>query len=212
MTEHPTSDATSGELVETLPEVGPPADPRALGLAAFATTTFLFGLSFTTIWDANVTSGAISLALIYGGAIQVLAGIWAFARRLTFAATAFCSFGAFYVTYYFFAHSIGPNLSGTDVTDALAVFLLAWLIFSAYVLAASAHVSRVLVVVYFFWTLTYLLLVIGYFLQNTNVIIGGGAAAIAAAAAAWYGSCAFLLNHTSGRALLPLLPSQTHRG
>jgi hypothetical protein len=212
MAEHSTVGADSSKTgVQTASQVSP-ADPRALGLAAFATTTFVFGLSFTTIWDANVTAGVIALALAYGGAVQILAGIWAFARRLTFDATTFCSYGAFYLAYFFFTRSIAPNLPGSDVSDALAVFLLAWLIFTAYVLVAAADVSRALLVVYFFWTLTYLLLVIGYFQQSTNVVIAGGAAGIASAAAAWYCSCASLLKHTSGHDLSQLLASRIRRG
>jgi uncharacterized protein len=189
-------------------ELGPVADPRALGLAAFATTTFIFGLSFTTIWDASVTS-VLALALVYGGAIQILAGIWAFARRLTFAATAFCSFGAFYITYYVFTRFTESNVRGSDALTAQAVFLLAWLILSSYVLIAAVRVSGTAVVIYFFWALTYLLLVIGYFLPNLNVTIGGGAAGIATAAAAWYASCAFLVNDTSGKDILPLFSSRS---
>lgn len=183
--------------------LGPVGDPRSLGLAAFATTTFAFGLSYTTIWDRGVAS-VLALALVYGGAIQVLAGIWAFARRQTFPAVTFCSFGAFYVGYYLFVHSIAPGLRPADASTALAVFLLAWLIFSSYVLIAALGVSGTATVVYFFWALTYLLLVIGLFIGNTNVVIGGGAAGIATAAAAWYASFAFLANHTFGKEVLPL--------
>ena len=181
------------------------ADPRSLGLAAFATTTFVFGLSYTTIWDTNAgVASALAVALVFGGAIQVLAGIWAFARRLVFAAVAFCSFGAFYVSYYLFVRSIATSLRGTDVKTAFAIFFLTWLILSSYVFIAAVGVSGAAAVIYFFWALTYLLLVIGYFLGNANVIIGGGAAGIATAAAAWYASCAFLVNSAFARMVLPL--------
>jgi hypothetical protein len=189
-------------------ELEPVADPRALGLAAFATTTFVFGLSYTTVWDSSVAS-TLALALVYGGAIQILAGIWAFARRLTFATVTFCSFGSFYVTYYTFVRSIEPGLHGSDVSSALAAFLLAWLILSSYVLIASVGISRAAIAIYFFWTLTYLLLVIGLMLKNGNVIIGGAAAGIATAAAAWYALYAFLVNSSFRRDVLPLFASPT---
>ncbi len=197
--------------VRGIQEFGPVADPTSLGLAAFATTTFVFGLSYTTLWstDAGVAS-TLQLALVYGGAIQVLAGIWAFARRLTFPAVTFCSYGAFYVAYYVYATSIAPGLHGGDVATSFALFLLAWLIFSSYVGIASLRVSGTNAAVYFFWWLAYLLLVIGEFLGNTNVIIGGGAAAIASAGAAWYTSGALLINHTFGKDHLPLLPAHSH--
>jgi uncharacterized protein len=179
------------------------ADARALGLAAFATTTFVFGLSYTTIWNTQPSvESALALALVFGGAIQILAGIWAFARRQTFPAVAFCSFGAFYVAYYLFVHTIAAGLSSADLATATSVFLLAWLILSTYVALAALRVSMATAVTYFFWWLTYLLLVIGEFLGNGNVIIGGGAAGVATAAFAWYVSCALLVNDTSGRRIL----------
>lgn len=191
------------------PDHGLVADPRSLGLAAFATTTFAFGLSYTTIWN-NGVAAVLALALVYGGAIQVLAGIWAFARRLVFPAVAFCSFGAFYVGYYLFLRSVAPGLRPADATTALAVFLLAWLIFSFYVFLAALRVSAAAAVTYFFWALTYLLLVIGLLISNSNVLIGGGAAGVATAAVAWYGSSAHLINDAFGKEVLPLVSPPTN--
>lgn len=181
-------------------------DAWSLGLAAFATTTFVFGLGFTTIWGSHpATASVLSLALIYGGAIQVLGGIWAFARRQGFPAVALCSFGAFYVSYYVFQHSVVPSLTPGDASVATEIYLLAWLILSTYIFLGALQVSGAAAVTYFFWWLTYLLLVIGTFLGNSDVTIGGGAAGVATAAAAWYGSCALLVNDLSGKSLLPLL-------
>lgn len=186
------------------PELGLVADPRSLGLAAFATTTFLFGMSYTTLWPTAVT-GALTLALVFGGAIQVLAGIWAFAKRLTFASTVFCSFGAFYVSYYLLFHSSLTGLHGNDLNIALGSFFLAWLIFSSYAVLASLQVSGVAMAILLFWMVAYLLLVIGYLSNgSTNLFIGAGAAAIASAGCAWYGSAAFLVNETFGSERLPI--------
>ncbi len=196
----------------TTHEAGPMVDARSLGLAAFATTTFVFGLSYTTIWSTSTgVASTWELALVFGGAIQVLAGIWAFGRRQAFPAVTFCSYGAFYVAYYLYlqtgSHLIGASSLGTNASTASAVFLLAWLILSSYILLASLKVSPVAGAVYFFWWLAYLLLVIGEFLGNLDVTIGGGAAAIASAGFAWYASGAMLVNETSGKTLLPLVGS-----
>jgi hypothetical protein len=178
-------------------------DARSLGLAAFATTTFVYGLSYTTIWSPGSSAAmALTLALVYGGAIQILAGIWAFGRRQTFPAVVYCSFGAFYVSYYVFVHTVASGLSGADLQTATSVYLLAWLILSAYILVAAARVTPATGITYFFWWLSYLLLVIGEFLGNSNVIIGGGAAAIASAGAAWYVSAALLINDSAGKKVL----------
>src|SRR3982751_4964991 len=76
------------------------ADPAPLGLAAFALTTFV--LSF---FNAGIVSGAgepivLGLALAYGGLAQLLAGMWEFRNNNTFGATAFTSYGAFWLSFW----------------------------------------------------------------------------------------------------------------
>src|SRR5436309_3771292 len=71
-----------------------PADPAPLGLAAFALTTFLLsGHNASFIPDA-IWIGA---ALFYGGLIQLLAGMWEFRNRNVFGATAFSTYGGFWL-------------------------------------------------------------------------------------------------------------------
>src|SRR5438105_13972311 len=71
-----------------------PADPAPLGLGAFALTTFLLsGHNASFIPDA-VWVGA---AVFYGGLIQLLAGMWEFRNRNVFGATAFSTYGGFWL-------------------------------------------------------------------------------------------------------------------
>src|SRR5215471_789166 len=78
----------------TLIEAVPPADPAPLGLAAFALTTFvLSGHNASFIPDAVW----IGLALFYGGLVQLLAGMWEFRNRNVFGATAFSTYGGFWL-------------------------------------------------------------------------------------------------------------------
>src|SRR3954451_11309046 len=78
------------------------ADPAPLGLAAFALPTFV--LSF---FNAGLVSSAgepvvLGLALAYGGFAQLLAGMWEFRNNNTFGATAFTSYGAFWLSFWAF--------------------------------------------------------------------------------------------------------------
>jgi len=43
---------------------------------------------------------ALALAFFYGGLAQLLAGMWEFVRKNTFAALAFTSYGAFWLSFY----------------------------------------------------------------------------------------------------------------
>src|SRR5271169_4960757 len=70
------------------------ADPAPLGLAGFALTTFLLSghnASFIPdlIWVAP--------AIFYGGLAQFMAGMWEFKNRNVFGATAFSTYGAFWL-------------------------------------------------------------------------------------------------------------------
>ena len=75
------------------------ADPGPLGLAAFALTTFV--LSFTNPGIFKAEPVVFGLALAYGGVAQVLAGMWEFKKGNTFGATAFTSYGAFWLSFWY---------------------------------------------------------------------------------------------------------------
>src|SRR5512140_2956839 len=76
-----------------------PADPGPLGLAAFAATTFALSLWNATLVNPGAVEMVVVLALVYGGIIQVIAGIWEFRTGNTFGAVAFCSYGAFWISF-----------------------------------------------------------------------------------------------------------------
>src|SRR2546430_15727814 len=82
----------------TLVELAPVADPAPLGLAAFALTTFMLsGHNASFIPDVL----RIGLALFYGGLAQLLAGMWEFRNRNVFGATAFSTYGGFWLARHF---------------------------------------------------------------------------------------------------------------
>ena len=63
-----------------------------LGLAAFATTTFLLSI-VNARWTVGNSAGTAFLgyALAYGGVAQLLAGMWEFRNRNVFGALGFSS-------------------------------------------------------------------------------------------------------------------------
>src|SRR4051812_2732934 len=70
------------------------ADPAPLGLAAFALTTFLLSGHNASFIPDVIWLGA---ALFYGGLAQLLAGMWEFRNRNVFGATAFSTYGGFWL-------------------------------------------------------------------------------------------------------------------
>ncbi|MGZ6315518.1 MAG: acetate uptake transporter, partial [Candidatus Limnocylindrales bacterium] len=92
------------------------ADPAPLGLAGFALTTLVLSVANAGWVPATVTPVVFGLALAYGGIAQFAAGMWEFAKGNTFGATAFASYGAFWVSYWWLtAHVADYKIPPADV-------------------------------------------------------------------------------------------------
>jgi succinate-acetate transporter protein len=189
----------------TQPMLHPVADPAPLGLAAFAMTTFALSVGNAKIWGPGADA-ALALALVYGGAVQLFAGMWEFVRKNTFGALAFSSYGAFWISYYVFVKFVAGGIAPADVNVAVGVFLLGWTIFTAYMTIPSLRVSAAVATVFILLTVTFVLLTIGAFRSQATVTQWGGYFGIATAAAAWYASFAGVVNETFKKAIIPTIP------
>jgi len=182
-----------------------PANPAGLGLAAFAMTTFVLSMFNSNLVDEKGAPVVLGLALIYGGVVQILAGMWEFRTGNTFGAVAFTSYGAFWVSFWalqvFYAKSIGGN-----VGHSVGVYLWAWAIFTAYMTVAALRVNAAVLLVFVLLTATFILLAIGAVGPHATVTHWGGYLGLATAAAAWYASFAIVLNSTFNRTILPVVP------
>jgi len=182
-----------------------PADPGPLGLAGFAMTTFVLSMFNSNLVNAKGTPVVLGLALAYGGIVQLLAGLWEFRTGNTFGAVAFCSFGAFWISFWalnaFYVKQIGGNAG-----HAVGVYLWAWAIFTLYMTVAALRVSGAVLLVFVLLTATFILLAIGNSGTNASAIEWGGFVGLATAAAAWYASFAAVINSTFGRTVAPVLP------
>jgi uncharacterized protein len=195
----------------TLIEAVPAADPAPLGLAAFALTTFLLsGHNASFIPDAVW----IGLALFYGGLVQLLAGMWEFRNRNVFGATAFSTYGGFwmslgiFVALIFLSKNVAAAVAGPNLLNALAWFLLAFAIFNFYMLLWSTRVNVAVFGVFLTLQITEVLLVIGFFNEahgkSAWLTHAGGWAGIVTAAVAWYASAALVVQGMAGRPVLPI--------
>jgi len=183
------------------------ADPGPLGLAAFALTTFV--LSFFNA-DLAPKSGEVivlPLALAYGGIAQFAAGMWEFRTGNTFGAVAFTSFGAFWVSLWFFNQFFAEEIKDPGVVGhAVGLYLIAWGIFTTYMFVASLRTTVAVSLVFFLLAITFFLLGFGNRGANADVIKLGGYVGLATAIVAWYASFAVVTNSTFGRTVLPVVP------
>ena len=194
---------------ETAPEVRPAApaspiaDPGPLGLAAFALTTFLLSASNAHWMSGNAAGTAfLGYALAYGGGCQLLAGMWEFRNRNVFGATAFSSYGAFWIGLYFWLRDEGTASLGHD----LGWILFAFAIFNTYMLIMSTQVNMAVFAVFLTLELTLVFLAIGNFTDGGTGGISqfGGYLGIITAFVAWYTSAAGVANGLGGRIKLPV--------
>jgi uncharacterized protein len=189
----------------------PVADPAPLGLAAFALTTFLLSGHNASFIPDGIWIGA---ALFYGGLAQLLAGMWEFRNRNVFGATAFSTYGGFWlalgttVVLLTTSSSFATLFKGPDVNNALAWFLIAFAIFNTYMLLWAMRVNLAVLGVFGALEVTEILLAIGFFRiahgMSPYMLHVGGWAGIVTAAFAWYASAAGVVNGMSPRPVLPV--------
>jgi len=168
-------------------------------------TTFVLSMFNSNLVNEKGFPVVLGLALVYGGIVQLLAGMWEFRTGNTFGAVAFSSFGAFWISFWalnvFYAKQIGGNAG-----HAVGVYLWAWAIFTIYMSVAATRVSAAVLVVFLLLSATFVLLAIGNSGAHPSVIHWGGYVGLATAAAAWYASFAAVTNSTFGRVVLPVKP------
>jgi hypothetical protein len=182
------------------------ADPAPLGLAGFALTTFVLSMFNAGLVDRAGEPVVLGLALAYGGGAQFLAGMWEFRKGNTFGATAFSSYGAFWISFWayvaFFAGSIPAGSRGS----AVGLYLIAWGIFTFYMWIASFRTNTAVMVVFLLLWVTFVVLGVGAATDTSGITKLGGWLGLATAVAAWYASFAGVTNFTFKREVLPVRP------
>jgi succinate-acetate transporter protein len=183
----------------------PVADPAPLGLAAFALTTFLLSAA-NAGWMKSATGDAwLGYALAYGGVAQLLAGMWEFRNRNVFGATAFSTYGGFWIGIALWALLVAPHAASAAAANKdLAWILLAFAIFNTYMLIWSTQLNTAVFLVFLTLEITEIVLFIGGFAGNANIVKVGGYIGIITALVAWYASAAGVGAGVTGRAILPV--------
>ncbi len=152
-------------------------------------------------------------ALAYGGLAQLLAGMWEFRNRNVFGATAFATYGAFWIGLALWVrlvasaappHGVAALVYASLLDKDLAWIVLAFAIFNTYMLVWSTMVSAAVFGVFLTLEITEILLCRGGFAANTTSSIGGGYIGVVTAAVAWYASAGLVIRGMKGHERLPL--------
>ena len=199
-------DETAGRTAREEPPVAPIGDPAPLGLAAFALTTFLLSLFNAGLLNSAGEPIVFPLGLFYGGLAQFMAGMWEFRNNNTFGATAFTSYGAFWIALAAFDTFYVGKIPEAQLAPVVGWFLIAWGIFTAYMWIGSFRVTVAVNLVFLLLAATFFLLGIGELAGSSAIGQIGGFVGIATAIVAWYTSAAGVINSTFGRGVVPVKP------
>lgn len=185
------------------------ANPAPLGLFSFASTTLMLSLFNVNVRGVTNSNIVIGMAIACGGGAQLLAGMWEFACGNTFGATAFTSYGAFWISYaliFIPGANIGVSYTG-EVADqehnAVGVFLTVWFIVTFIFLIASLRSTIALVALFFFLDVTFLFLMIGAYMDNVTIHKVGGGFGILTAFIAYYAGASALITRDNSFVILP---------
>jgi|SRR6185437_4422212 len=191
------SDLTAVQIKDTT------ANPAPLGLFGFGMTTVLLNLHNAGCFKLNAM--ILAMGLCYGGTAQVIAGIVEFKKNNTFGATAFISYGFFWLSLVALV-LLGIFLPALKTEEkAMAAYLAIWGLFTLGLFIGTLRLSLALQFVFATLVILFFLLAYGDF---TDASPGfkhfTGYEGIVCGLAAMYTGLAGLLNEMFGRQVLPI--------
>lgn len=178
------------------------ANPAPLGLVAFGMTTVLLNLHNAGFFALG--SMILAMGIFYGGLAQVIAGIEEWKKNNTFGATAFTSYGLFWMTLV--ALLILPKMGLADASDktSMAAYLAMWGIFTLVMFVGTLKANRALQLVFGTLAILFFLLAIGDATGNSTITVIAGYEGILCGFIAIYAGLAQVLNEMYKKTIAPL--------
>ena len=178
------------------------ANPAPLGLAGFAFTTWMLSMHNAGWFTGDAVPMVLALAYVYGGSIQILAGVLEFPRGNTFGLVAFSSYGAFWWSFALFVQFFAAKVP----IAFLGWYLFVWGIFTFYMWIATFRMNVAVQLVFLTLWITFLLLAFGAWRHSAGLNHAGGYVGLITAFLAFYLSAAEIINEVYGRIVLPIGP------
>ncbi|MGP8077308.1 MAG: acetate uptake transporter [Thermoplasmata archaeon] len=197
------------------------ATPAVIGLMGFGLTTMLAGLSnlpapyvngFGT--GAQGNWGVFGMAMVFGGLVQLIAGIIGLRKGNLFAGSAFVGYGAFWIAFTSMLTIYAPSSLLNPLANhvgfyAIAAFAFVWMMFTLTFLINSMKHGWGIFFVFLFLFLAFILLVVKFWQLGAGDTISTGenwavgGIIILTGLTAWYVATAVLTNWNYGRKVLP---------
>ena len=180
-------------------------NPAPLGLLGFGMTTVLLNLHNAGFYELN--SMVLAMGICYGGAAQIIAGIMEWRKSNTFAATAFISYGFFWLSLVTLIVLAKLGWAAPSDETAMAAYLAIWGVFTAVMFVGTLRLNLALQVVFGSLAILFFLLAIGDFTgASAGFKHATGYEGIFCGLSAMYAGLAQVLNELFGKIVLPLGP------
>jgi succinate-acetate transporter protein len=179
-------------------------NPAPLGLLGFGMTTVVLNCHNAGYFELN--SMILAMGICYGGIAQIIAGMMEWKKGSSFAATAFISYGFFWLSLValILLPAIFPTVKPTS-EGALGTYLLLWGLFTGVMFIGTFKLSRALQFVFGTLTLLFFLLAFGKFTDaGASVEHLTGMEGIICGLSAMYTGLAQILNELYKKTVLPL--------
>ncbi len=180
------------------------ANPAGLGLLAFGMTTVL--LSIHNLGLFALDSTILSMGIFYGGIAQVIAGIFEFKKGNTFGATAFTSYGLFWLTFVLIhAGNFNGSLGVPSEAFSLGAYFAIWGVLTLFLFIGTLKSSpRALQMVFLTLTILFFVVAIRQASGIAEIAYVAGVVGVLCGGTAMYTAFGEVLNEQYGRKILPL--------
>lgn len=182
----------------------PPIDPGPIALAAFASSTLILSVVNAQIVDRSALQAVIASAWIMGGLVQFVVGVYSLAVGRLFGATAFMSYGGFWLSFAVYETFYLSKVPPAEHGHATAWFLAPWLIFTLFLLLSALKTNLALVSGLGLLLITIAVLTVGQAQTSAGWLKLGGWLGIVLALEVFYIAAAELINQVYARRVLPL--------
>jgi succinate-acetate transporter protein len=180
------------------------ANPAPLGLMGFGLTTLL--LNIHNAGYIELSSMILAMGIFYGGLAQVIAGLIDFRKGNEFGATAFTSYGLFWLSLVALVIFPDHGLGAEPSSRAMGWYLFSWGVFTAIMFVGSLRTTRALQLVFLSLASLFFLLAIADWTGNDTILKIAGWEGIFTALVAVYTATGQIWNDVYGRKVLPLGP------
>lgn len=178
------------------------ANPAPLGLLGFGMTTVLLNLHNAGMFPMDAM--ILSMGIFYGGLGQIIVGIMEWKKNNTFGATAFTSYGLFWLTLV--ALIILPNTGFIPApgNSAMTAYLVMWGLFTGVLFVGTFTMNRALQVVFGSLAALFFLLAAGDATGNQAIKTIAGYEGVFCGLSAIYAGLAQVINEVYGKTIAPL--------